>query len=77
MDCGGKRSATPLWMFYRPASEESKAVSVLRSATAVQRDSVFLELAGDQIGNRIERGVGIRAVGTHGNDGAVAGGEHH
>ena len=31
----GSDSATPLWMFHRPAPEESKAVSALRSATAV------------------------------------------
>jgi len=32
MDCGGKRSATPLWKL----SAKSKAVSPLRSATAIQ-----------------------------------------
>jgi len=32
MDCGGKRSATPLWIGDRPA----KALSPLRTASAVQ-----------------------------------------
>ena len=44
MDCGGKRRATPLWMFQRKAdtlvpakcSGSSKAVSPLRCATALQ-----------------------------------------
>ena len=31
MDCGGKRSATPLW------NRQAKALSTLRSASALQK----------------------------------------
>ena len=43
----------------------------------VTASSIFLELAGDEVGDRFERGVGVRAVGTNGDDGTVAGGQHH
>jgi hypothetical protein len=37
LDCGGKRSATPLWDDFG----NKKAVSSLRSATALQKVSFF------------------------------------
>ena len=39
--------------------------------------SIFLELASDQVGDGVERGVGVGAIGAYGDDRAVAGGEHH
>lgn len=39
--------------------------------------SIFLELAGDEILKGGHRGIGVRTVGADGDDGAVAGGEHH
>ena len=39
--------------------------------------SILLELAGNEVRDRLEGGIGIRAVSTDGNDGAVTGGEHH
>ena len=39
--------------------------------------SILLELAGDQITDRIERGIRIGAIGTDRNHGTVAGSEHH
>jgi hypothetical protein len=37
LDCGGKRSATPLWKQVGGWSYPSKALSPLRSASAVQK----------------------------------------
>lgn len=39
--------------------------------------SVFLEFASDEVGDGVERGVGVGAIGAYGDDRAVAGGEHH
>ncbi|MFN2514319.1 MAG: hypothetical protein ABR568_23260, partial [Pyrinomonadaceae bacterium] len=36
MECGGKRSATPLWILARGDNARSKAPSPLRSAGALQ-----------------------------------------
>ena len=39
--------------------------------------SILLELAGDQLADRVERGVGVRAFATHANDRAMTCGQHH
>ena len=39
MDCGGKRSATPLWIRLAALVVHAKALSPLRSASAVQKPS--------------------------------------
>lgn len=39
--------------------------------------SILLELAGDEILDGGERGIGVGPVGTDGDDGTVAGGKHH
>jgi hypothetical protein len=36
LECGGKRSATPLWIIKRPLESKSKAPSPLRFAGALQ-----------------------------------------
>ena len=44
MDCGGKRSATPLWMFHHSAHEESTALSPLRSASALPTPAAWRDI---------------------------------
>src|SRR5690606_29913935 len=71
-------SSSAAWATTWPTSSTSGCSATWRArCEGAWRRSLLLELPADQVGQRVERDLGIGAVGTDNDHGTVAGREHH